>query len=186
MVTGSSITRCGRNHILFRCSPHLKRREAPADVIEPPSWSCELCADVGGSGQINFIRFFEPFKHLRWGDRSFRQMRIERARADIWRVDQSRSRKFLGLSLVRKCFGYPCARSGFLGSNETYHRPLPAMMGHVPLDLPAMMRRSRGYAGRSPSATSPNFSEFWVTPGVTSGTNPFPAIQSLPPAGVPK
>jgi hypothetical protein len=75
---------------------------------------------------------------------------------------------------------------GFLGSNETYHRPLPAMMGHVPLDLPAMMRRSRGYAGRSPSATSPNFSEFWVTPGVTSGTNPFPAIQSLPPAGVPK
>jgi hypothetical protein len=26
----------------------LKRREAPADVIEPPSWSCELCADVGG------------------------------------------------------------------------------------------------------------------------------------------
>ena len=60
---------------------------------------------------------------------------------------------------------------GFLGSNETYHRPLPAMMGHVPLDLPAMMRRSRGYAGRSPSVTSPNFSEFWVTPGVTSGTS---------------
>ena len=81
-----------------------------------------------------------------------------------------------------------CAR-GFLGSNETYHRPLPAMMSHVPLDLPAMMGCSRGYAGRSPSATSPNFSEFWVTPSVTSGTSinrepdSFPAIQSLPPAG---
>jgi hypothetical protein len=31
----------------------------------------------------DLIRFFEPFKHLRWGDRPFRQMRIERARADI-------------------------------------------------------------------------------------------------------
>jgi hypothetical protein len=72
-----------------------------------------------------------------------------------------------------------CAR-GFSGSNETHH---------VPLDLPAIMRRSRGYAGGSPSATSPNFSEFWVTPSVTSGTSinrepdSFPAIQSLPPAG---
>jgi hypothetical protein len=31
----------------------------------------------------DLIRFFEPFKHLRWGDRPFRQMRVERARADI-------------------------------------------------------------------------------------------------------
>src|SRR5258708_35263937 len=42
---------------------------------------------------------------LRCGDRPFRQMRIERARGDIWRFDQFRSRKFLGLSLVRKRFG---------------------------------------------------------------------------------
>jgi hypothetical protein len=40
-----------------------------------------------GSSQIGFIRFFEPFKHLRCGDRPFWQMRIERARADIWRVE---------------------------------------------------------------------------------------------------
>jgi hypothetical protein len=79
-----------------------------------------------------------------------------------------------------------CAR-GFLGSNETYHRPLRAIMSHVPLDLPAMMGRSRGYAGRSPSATSPNFSEFWVTPSVTSGTSinreRIRSPQSNPPAG---
>jgi hypothetical protein len=31
----------------------------------------------------DLIRFFEPFKHLRWGDRPFRQMRVERTRADI-------------------------------------------------------------------------------------------------------
>ena len=30
-------------------------------------------------------------------DRPFRQMRIERARGDIWRFDQFRSREFLGL-----------------------------------------------------------------------------------------
>jgi hypothetical protein len=78
---------------------------------------------LAGSGQINFIRFFEPFKHLRWGDRPFRQMRIERARADIWRVDQSRSRKFLGLSLVRKCFGYPCVRSRLFGLKRNVPQP---------------------------------------------------------------
>jgi hypothetical protein len=26
------------------------------------------------SSQISFTRFFEPFKHQRWGDRPFRQM----------------------------------------------------------------------------------------------------------------
>jgi hypothetical protein len=187
MVTGSSITRCGRNHILFRCSPHLKRREAPADVIEPPSWSCELCADVGGSGQINFIRFFEPFKHLRWGDRSFRQMRIERARADIWRVDQSRSRKFLGLSLVRKCFGYPCARSRFFGLKRNVPPPFAGHDGPRALGLAghdetlSRLRRSLA-VGDKPKLL-----------GILGNArrdlrdlNPFPAIQSLPPAGVPK
>jgi hypothetical protein len=68
-----------------------------------------------------------------------------------------------------------CAR-GFLGSNETYH---------VPLDLPAMMRRSCGYAG----GDKPKLLGILVTPSVTSGTSinrepgSFPAIQSLPPAG---
>jgi len=67
--------------------------------------------------------FFEPFKHLRWGDRPFRQMRIERARAEIWRVDQSRSRKFLGLLLVRKCFGYSCVRSRLFGLKRNVPQP---------------------------------------------------------------
>jgi len=34
-----------------------------------------------------------------------------------------------------------------------------------------MMRRSRRYAGGSPSATSRNFSEFCISPSVTSGTS---------------
>jgi hypothetical protein len=34
-----------------------------------------------------FILFFEPFEYLRCGDRPFRQMRIERARGDVWCVD---------------------------------------------------------------------------------------------------
>src|ERR1700682_1543319 len=74
--------------------------------------SCELCAD-GRPVQAKwaFILFFEPFKYLRCGYRPFRQMRIECARADIWRVDQFRSREFLGLSLIRKCFGRPYALS---------------------------------------------------------------------------
>src|SRR5258707_15450423 len=74
--------------------------------------SCELCAD-GRPVQAKwaFILFFEPFKYLRCGDRPFRQMRIECAHADIWRVDQFRSREFLGLSLVRKRFGRPYALS---------------------------------------------------------------------------
>jgi hypothetical protein len=74
--------------------------------------SCELCAD-GRPVQAKwaFILFFEPFKYLRCGDRPFRQMRIECARADIWRVDQFRSCEFLGLSLVRKRFGRPYALS---------------------------------------------------------------------------
>jgi hypothetical protein len=67
--------------------------------------------ETAGSSQIGFTRFFEPFKHLRFGDGPFRQMRIERAGADIWCFDQFRFREFLGLQLVRKCFGRPCARS---------------------------------------------------------------------------
>ena len=67
--------------------------------------------EPAGSSQIGFIRFFEPFEHLRLGYRPFWQMRIERARPDIWRVDQFRSREFLGLSLVRKSFGRPYAPS---------------------------------------------------------------------------
>jgi hypothetical protein len=49
--------------------------------------------------------------YLRCGDRPFRQMRIDRARGDVWRVDQFRFREFLGLSFVRKCLGRPCVRS---------------------------------------------------------------------------
>jgi hypothetical protein len=62
--------------------------------------------EPAGSSQIGFIRFFEPFKHLRCGDRPFRQMGIECARADIWRVDQFRFRKFLGIELIAKRFGH--------------------------------------------------------------------------------
>jgi hypothetical protein len=61
-------------------------------------------------GRLNLpqsARFFEPFRYQRWGDRPFRQMRIERASADILRVDQFRIREILGLSLVQKCFGHP-------------------------------------------------------------------------------
>src|SRR5882757_3067492 len=70
--------------------------------------SYELCAD-GRPVQAKwaYILFFDPFKYLRCGDRPFRQMRIERARADIWRVDQFRSREFLGLEFAAKCFGRP-------------------------------------------------------------------------------
>src|SRR5258705_5604735 len=38
-------------------------------------------------------------------------MRIERAGGDILSFGQFSSREFLGLSLVRKCFGRPCVRS---------------------------------------------------------------------------
>jgi hypothetical protein len=100
-----------------------------------------------GSSQIGFIRFFEPFKHLRCGDRPFRQMGIERARADIWRVDQFRSREFLGLSLVRKCFGRPCVRSlpisRLLSSNETYHVPLDLLAMIPSRATPAARRRGQ-------------------------------------------
>ena len=44
---------------------------------------------------------------MRGGDRPFRQIRIERARTDIFGFGQLRSRKFLGLSLVAKSFGRP-------------------------------------------------------------------------------
>jgi hypothetical protein len=106
-----------------------KARSAPADVIERHHGLANYAPMLAGSSQISFIRFFEPFKHLRWGDRLFRQMRIERARADIWRVDQSRSRKFLGLSLVRKCFGYPCVRSRLFGLKRNVPRAL-GLAGH--------------------------------------------------------
>jgi hypothetical protein len=67
--------------------------------------------EPAGSSQIVFILFFEPFKHLRWGDRPFWQMRIERARCDMLGFSQFRSRKFLGLDLTAKCFGRPRVRS---------------------------------------------------------------------------
>jgi hypothetical protein len=67
------------------------------------------------------------------------------------------SRSFGNVSVALACVRFPGP-----SSNETYH---------VPLDLPAMMRRSRGYAGGSPSATSRNFSEFCISPSVTSGTS---------------
>src|SRR5258706_7500026 len=94
--------------------------------------SCKLCVD-GRPVQAKwaFILFFEPFKYLRCSDRPFRQMRIECARADIWRVDQFRSREFLGLSLVRKCFGRPCVRSL---SRSKFKRNVPGAFGLVSHD----------------------------------------------------
>ena len=90
-------------------------------------------------------------------------MRIERARPDILGFGRFSSREFLGLSLVRKCsVALACVLFPGPSSNETYH---------VPLDLRAMMRRSRRYAGGSPSATSRNFSEFCISPSVTSRTS---------------
>ena len=88
--------------------------------------------------RVRIVRFFEPYKHLRCGDRPFRQMRIERARGDIWRVDQFRSREFLGLSLVRKCFGRPCVRSL---SPWLFKRDVPRALGLISHDV------SRDYAG---------------------------------------
>jgi hypothetical protein len=137
-----------------------KARSAPADVIERHHGLANYAPMLAGSSQISFIRFFEPFKHLRWGDRLFRQMRIERARADIWRVDQSRSRKFLGLSLVRKCFGYPCVRSRLSGLKRNVPRAL-RLAGHD--ETLSRLRR------RLAVGDKPNFSEFWVTPSVSSG-----------------
>ena len=83
-------------------------------------------ASVRRSSQIGFIRLFKPFKHLRCGDRPFRQMRIERARADILVFGRFRSREFLGLSLVRKCFGRPCMRSL---SRSQFKRNVPSAFG---------------------------------------------------------
>jgi hypothetical protein len=37
----------------------------------------------GSSSQIGVIGFIDQLKHLRWADRPFRQMRIERARTDV-------------------------------------------------------------------------------------------------------
>src|ERR1700722_16020780 len=62
-------------------------------------------------GSIRFVRLFEPLYYLRCSNRPLRQMRIERAGSDVWRVEQFRSREFLSLSLVRECLGRPCGRS---------------------------------------------------------------------------
>src|ERR1700722_12570546 len=59
---------------------------------------------------LRLVRLFEPFEYLSCGDRPFRQMRIERAGGDIWRLDQLRSREVLGLSLTRERFRRPCER----------------------------------------------------------------------------
>ena len=77
--------------------------------------------------------------------------------ADLALANFLASRSFGNVSVALACVL-------FLGpsSNETYH---------VPLDLRAMMRRSRRYAGGSPSATSRNFSEFCISPSVTSRTS---------------
>src|SRR6267142_6189359 len=102
--------------------------------------SCELCAD-GRPVQAKwaFILFFEPFKYLRCGDRPFRQMRIECARADIWRstnfalANFLASRSFGNVLVALTRFRFPHG-----SSSETYH---------VPLDLLAMIP-SRGLRRR--------------------------------------
>jgi len=80
----------------------------------------------------------------------------ERARADIWRVDQFRSREFLGLALVRKCFGRACVCSL---SRSQVKRNVPRAFGLISHDE-ALSRQ------------------------LNQRVNGFvPAIQSLPPAG---
>src|SRR5229473_7287627 len=83
--------------------------------------SCELCAD-GRPVQAKwaFILFFEPFNYLRCGDRPFRQMRIECARADILACRP--------ISLSR--ISWPLARS------ETFWSPLRAFA--FPVAVPAV------------------------------------------------
>ena len=46
-------------------------------------YSWPFCCCRHAALKRGLIRLFEPFKHLRWGDRPFRQMRVEGARADI-------------------------------------------------------------------------------------------------------
>jgi hypothetical protein len=144
---------------------------------------------LAGSGQINFIRFFEPFKHLRWGDRPFRQMRIERARADIWRVDQSRSRKCLGLSLVRKCFGYPCLRSRLFGLKRNVPPPFaghdePRALGLAGHDgTLSRLRRSLGVGDKPKLLGILGNAQRDLRDLNQPRADSFPAIQSLPPAG---
>ena len=64
------------------------RADMNVAVVNVPALLTVVCGSAAGEGghaalKRGLIRFFEPFKHLRWGDRPFRQMRIERARADI-------------------------------------------------------------------------------------------------------
>src|SRR5712664_1701077 len=77
--------------------------------------------------------------------------------ADLALANFLASRSFGNVSVALACVLFPGP-----SSNETYH---------VPLDLRAIMRRSRRYAGGSPSATSRNFSEFCISPSVTSRTS---------------
>src|SRR3981189_816982 len=87
--------------------------------------SCELCAD-GRPVQAKsaFILYFEPFEYLRFGDRPFRQMRIERAGADILSFGQFCSRKFLASSsLANVSVALACVRFPRGSSNDTYHVP---------------------------------------------------------------
>jgi hypothetical protein len=102
---------------------------------------------VSRSSQVGFIRFFEPFKHLRCGDRPFRQMRIERARPDILGFGRFSSREFLGLSLVRKRFGRPCVRSF---SRSQFKRDVPRAFGLASHDETLSPLRRRLAVGDKP------------------------------------
>ena len=79
------------------------------------------------SSQIVFIRFFEPFKHMRGGDRPFRLTFLASANFARANFLASRSLRNVSVALGCRCFAHG-------RSNETYH---------VPRDLLAM-RPSRG------------------------------------------
>ena len=74
-------------------------------------------------------------------------MRIERARPDILGFGRFSSREFLGLSLVRKCFGRPCVRSL---SRSQFKRDVPRAFGLASHDETLSPLRRRLAVGDKP------------------------------------
>jgi hypothetical protein len=74
-------------------------------------------------------------------------MRIERARPDILGFGRFSSREFLGLSLVRKCFGRPCVRSL---SRSQFKRDVPRAFGLASHDETLSRLRRRLAVGDKP------------------------------------
>jgi hypothetical protein len=83
----------------------------------------------------------------------------ERARADIWRVDQFRSREFLGLALVRKCFGRACVCSL---SRSQVKRNVPRAFGLISHHEALSRQLIKGERDSFPAIQSCHLPALWI------------------------